>query len=99
MGGLGHGNSPLSPTVASVASVYDSKDELSSLAQAGLARPQSLKELCRRFSPLQELIEHSCPSPAPGSPHITSWLGLTSTLIGKSLQSSVMSELRQLSVS
>ena len=78
MGGLGYGSSCLSSTVASMSSVCDSRYELGSLAHLGLAK--SLKKLHRCFSSLQKFSDLSSPSPAPGSPHITSWTGLTSTL-------------------
>ena len=47
LGGLGYGSSALASLVASTASTYDSKDELPSLLQVGLVRPQSVKKTHR----------------------------------------------------
>ena len=97
VGGLGYGNSALTSTVASTASVYDSGEELFPLLQLGLVSESSLEKVKRRVSSLQVLSEWSSPSPTPSSPHFRKLSDLTPLASSGRLQSSLMSKLRDFS--
>ena len=97
MSGLGYGDSALTSLVANIASIYDSKDELKNLVDIGLIPARSLKKYSRCFSSLKTFNEYINPNPTPENPHINSFPGLTSLRDGKSLQSTLMSKLREYS--
>ena len=99
MSGLGYGDSALTSLVANIASIYGSKDELKNLVDIGLIPARSLKQYSRCFSSLKTFNEYinPNPNPTPENPHINSFPGLTSLMDGKSLQSTLMSKLREYS--
>jgi len=97
MSGLGYGDSALTSLVANISSIYDSKDELRNLVDIGLIPARSLKQYSRCFSSLKTFNEYINPNPTPENPHINSFTGLTSLMDGKSLQSTLMSKLREFS--
>ena len=97
MSGLGYGDSALTSLVANIASIYDSKDELRNLVDIGLIPARALKQYSRCFSSLKTLSEYINPNPTLENPHINLFTGLTSIMNGKSLQSTLMSKLREFS--
>ena len=100
MGGLGCGDLSLPSVASSTAPTCESRVELSSLAHLGLASKKTVEKLDRCRRSLEKLSPLTSPSPAPGSPLTKAWADLTSTLTlsGKSLQSSLMSRLKQFSL-
>jgi len=98
MGGLGYGNLTLSSIASSIASIYESRVELSSLVNLGLVSKKNLKKFDRCRSSLEKFNSLTNPNPSPDNPIIKTWADLTSIVTGKSLQSALMSRFKQFSL-